>query len=270
MSSVFVPSSVITPENLGTVEVYGVMLSTATQSVCIGLKELNIPFIHMPALPNGPELANFSPFGTIPVMVHRPNGIYTTSDRDKVVLFELSAIGSYINELLNERGSNDPDHLSLYPKLDGEYSGKYAESVHARAATNQLCSVISHYIQIMVQDRYVKPFFALRNNGASTQDISIALADSLENAIAALMYTERIVKNTREVLKSPPGEYLLGDKPSWADVLLFPILRDFRATKPGVLTGNNERLPLLTSFLQKFEHRPSALSTFQGSFSASA
>lgn len=40
----------------------------------IALKELNIKYIHKASMPESAELYEFSPFGTIPVLVHvRPS-----------------------------------------------------------------------------------------------------------------------------------------------------------------------------------------------------
>lgn len=36
----------------------------------IALKELNIRFIHKASMPDSAELYEFSPFGTIPILVH--------------------------------------------------------------------------------------------------------------------------------------------------------------------------------------------------------
>lgn len=267
--SLFVPSSVLSPESLGTIEVFGTILSTQTQSLLIALSELGIKFIHHPAMPNSPEVSQLSPFGTIPVMVHRPSAIYAS--KDIVCFYEMSAIAQYIDEVLNVQSSAEGKSDALMPKLADSHSGKYADSALLRAEVRQLCSVIRTYIQNVVEDQYVKPYFALRNNGASESDISVALSEQLDTAISALIYLERIIHNVQQKLSIGADADFLFGKPTWVAAHLFPILRDFRATGPKVLIGGpNERLPHLTKFLQSFENRPSAQAVLKGTFAASA
>ena len=69
----------------------------------------------------------------------------------------------------------------------------------------------------------------------------------------------------------PETSFILGKEPTWVAVFLFPILRDFRATNPRMVLagGSQERLPLLTNFVQAFEIRASAVNTLRGSFAGS-
>lgn len=256
------------PESLGTIEIFGTPLSTKTQALLIALAECNVKFIHHPSLPNSPEIAYFSPFGTIPVLVHRPNGMYST--RDAVVLFDMIAICQYLSELLCCMDTQKT--FCLMPKVENEHSRNFADSVVLRSTVIQLNNIVSSFIQTVVEDRYVKPYFALRNNGASQEDISMALSENFYNAMDALIQLENMIKKTQERLQiTPETHFILGKEPTWVAVFLFPILRDFRATNPKtVLTGGSqERLPLLANFLQAFEIRHSAVSTFRGSFAAS-
>lgn len=256
------------PESLGTIEIFGTSLSTKTQALLIALAECNVKFIHHPSLPNSPEIAYFSPFGTIPVLVHRPNGMYST--RDAVVLFDMMAICQYLSELLCSMDTQKT--FCLMPKVENEHSRNFADSVVLRSTVIQLNNIVSSFIQTVVEDRYVKPYFALRNNGASQEDISMALSENFYNAMDALIQLENMIKKTQERLQiTPETHFILGKEPTWVAIFLFPILRDFRATNPKtVLTGGSqERLPLLANFLQAFEIRHSAVSTFRGSFAAS-
>ncbi|WFD18317.1 hypothetical protein MCAP1_000518 [Malassezia caprae] len=267
--SIYVPQSVTTPQNIGSIEVFGTSFSTQTQTVLIALNELGIKYIHHHTLPNSPEITELSPFGTIPVLVHRPNAFYSIDDR--VALFELSAICRYIDEVLNEHGTQSAPNVNLFPKLRGTDSRSYADSALLRTEIVQLASVIKTYLQAVVEDRYVKQFFALRNNGASRADIDTALSENLSIAIEALVYFERLLRKTQARLRIPEeSDFLLGKEMSWVSILLFPILRDFAATEPGVLHGGaNERLPHLTTFLQTFSKRPSAIATLSGSLAGS-
>lgn len=258
----------MTAESLGTIEVFGTILSTEVQTLLIALRELGIKYIHHPAMPNSSEVSALSPFGTIPVLVHRPNAMYST--KDSVTLYELPAICQYLDEVVNTRGSNGPTSALMPRQSD---TGKdYADVALLRTEILQLCSIVRSYIQTTVENHYVKPYFALRNNGASENDIAVALQDQLDNATGALVMLERLIHNTQErVGVKKEADFLVGDAPTWVAAHLFPILRDFRATHPKVLIGGpNEKLPHLTQFLQVFEKRESATSVFQGTFASSA
>ena len=268
MSSALMQVNVFKPESLGTIEIFGTSLSTQTQALLIALQECNVKYIHHPSMPNSPEIANFSPFGKIPVLVHRPNGIYST--RDAVVLFEMTAICQYLTELLGFTKCSGS--FCLMPKIEDEHSREFADSVVLRSNVLQLDTIVTSYIQTVVEDRYVKPFFALRNNGASHADIYAALTENFDNAMNALIQLEQIITKVQERLHIlPETSFILGKEPTWVAVFLFPILRDFRATNPRMVLagGSQERLPLLTNFVQAFENRASAVNTLRGSFAGS-
>ncbi|WFD25259.1 hypothetical protein MNAN1_000226 [Malassezia nana] len=267
--SLYLPQFVTTPQNIGSVELFGTSFSTQTQSIILALHELGIKFIHHHTLPGAQEISELSPFGTIPVLVHRPNSFY--SSEDKVALFEISAICRYIDEILNVNGSHAAPDVSLFPELAGKDTRTYADSALLRAEIVQLTSVVRLYLQNVVEDRYVKQFFALHNNGATRADIDTALSENRSLAIDALVYFERLLHKTQDRLHIPPdSDFLLGQQMTWVAVMLFPILRDFAATEPGVLHGGaNERLPHLTKFLESFSKRPSAAATLAGSFAGS-
>ena len=194
------------PESLGTIEIFGTSLSTKTQALLIALAECNVKFIHHPSLPNSPEIAYFSPFGTIPVLVHRPNGMYST--RDAVVLFDMVAICQYLSELLSFMDTEKT--FCLMPRVENENSRNYADSVVLRSNVIQLNNIVSSFIQTVVEDRYVKPYFALRNNGASQEDISMALSENFYNAMDALIQLENMIKKTQERLQITPDPLHLG------------------------------------------------------------
>ncbi|PKI83275.1 hypothetical protein MVES1_003104 [Malassezia vespertilionis] len=265
----FVPNKVLSPENIGTIEVFGVSLSTNTQSVMIALKELGIAYLHHNTMPNSPELHTLSPFGAIPVLMHRPNGMY--SGRDSVALYEVLAISRYIDEILSEQESNDPSVRSLLPRLPQSHTRSYADKALTRVEIEQMCAVIIHRVQTVVEDEYVKPYFALRNNGASAADIEAGLGEGLQAAEGVLMLLEAVINQSQKHLNIAGADYMFGSNVTWSDIFLFPILRDFKATKPSILQGDSSsRLPWLTGWVSRFEQRPSAAATLPGTFAASA
>ncbi|WFD29643.1 hypothetical protein MSPP1_000653 [Malassezia sp. CBS 17886] len=275
----FAPPKILNPEDAGTIEVFGVTLvrvrphafslaqSTRTQSVLVALQELNISYMQNPVMPGAPELAPYSPFGTVPAFVHRPNSIY--SERDHVALYEPLAIARYIDEVLGGNSPSDPGHASLMPRLADCRQRGFADTALLRVEVDQLSVLIMGRISEVVEDQYVKPYFALRNNGASHEDIGAALSENKELAHEVLDVLESVIARTQEHIKKPKAPFLLGDTVSWADVFLFPILRDYKATRAGLVPGEDSGLPYLTAWVDRFARRPSAQGTLAGSFASS-
>lgn len=200
----------------------------------------------------------------VPLLTQRPNSIY--SARDRIALYETLAIARYLDEILASKDAEDPSHRTLFPPPIGAHERNYADVALSRVEIDQICSLIMTRVQPIVEDRYVKPFFALRNNGASREDISAALSDSFQAAEEIFVLLERVIANTQEQLKLSNPEYIFGNL-SWADVFLFPVARDFKATNPDLFTAS--RLPWLSAWFSRFEQRPSAVATLPTSFAAS-
>lgn len=187
--------------------------------------------------------------------------------RDRIVLFEPLAIARYIDEVFSS--SSDPDGVHLFPVLPSSQERNYGEVALRRVEIDQISSFVAIHVKHAVVDRYVKPYFALRNNGASKEDIAVALSDARDAVEQILVLLERIITNTQAQLNLSNSEYMFGSI-TWADVFLFPILRDLSATKSGLLDGNQkENLPWLAGWLQRFSQRPSAAATLGSSFAGS-
>ena len=257
------------PENIGTVEVFGVTLSTVVQAIIIGLKELNIDFIHVPVQPRSMEALRINPFGAVPSMIHRPNTIYSQG-RDSIVLFEPLAIARYIDESLAP-AANIPLEKRLTAVLPDPSDTHYAVAALQRVETDQLASIVVVRIQKIIGDQFVLPYFALRNNGAGEEDIKVALSDRVESVIDSLILLEKSIKDLHAKPDVAAGKFLVGDNITWADVFLFPILRDLKATKlvNALNGGPGECVPWLAAWYAEFEKRESAAVSLPGTFASS-
>lgn len=257
------------PESIGTVELFGVTLSTVVQSIVIGLKELNIDFIHVPVQPRSMEALRINPFGAVPSLIHRPNTIYSQG-RDSVVLFEPLAIARYIEEFL-ATAANVPQEKRLTAVLPDPSDTHYAIAALQRVEMDQLASIVVVRIQKIIGDQFVLPFFALRNNGASVDDIKVALSDRLESVVDTLILLEKTIKDLHAKSEVANGKFLVGDNITWADVFLFPILRDLKATKMvnALNGGAGECVPWLAAWYAEFEKRESAVASLPGTFASS-
>lgn len=186
-------------------------------------------------------------------------------------LFEPLAIARYIDEILSTKDSEDPLHLSLFPKSVDPHQRNYADLALLRVEVDQISALIVTRVQKTVEDCCVKPYFALRNNGASREDIAVALSENLQAAEEMLVMLERVIQQSQSQLHLVKPDYIFGASVTWADVFLFPILRDFKATESAVLQGGaQERLPWLSAWYARFEKRPSAQQTLATSFAGSA
>lgn len=257
------------PENIGTVEIFGVVLSNVVQAVIIGLKELNIDFIHVPVQPRSMEALRINPFGTVPSLIHRPNTIYSQG-RDRIVLFEPLAIARYIDEFLAP-AANVPQEKRLSAVLPDPSDTHYAVAALQRVEMDQLVSIVAVRVQKVIGDQFVLPYFALRNNGASQEDIKVALSDRVESVTDSLILLEKAIKDLRAKPDVADGKFLVGDHITWADVFLFPLLRDLKATKlvNALHGGANDCVPWLAAWYAEFEKRESAMASFPGTFASS-
>ncbi|WFD35626.1 hypothetical protein MCUN1_002484 [Malassezia cuniculi] len=260
----FAPNKTNPPEDLGTIEVFGVSLG-----LIIGLKELGIEFIHVPTQPRSLETFRVSPFGTIPALVHRPNTIYSHG-RDDVTLFEPLSIVNYIDEFLAPAAGVSSEN-ALIPSLPDVSDASYATAILKRVEIFQLTAVVIERLQRTIGDHYVLPYFALRNNGATEADIQTALGNRVDKVVDSLILFEKTIKDLHAKSSVIDGQFIVGDRLSWADIFLFPILRDLRATNQiSVLKGGeNECVPWLTAWYERFEKRESAVASLHGSFASS-
>lgn len=196
----------------------------------------------------------------------RPNAIYSHG-HDRIVIFEPMAIARYLDEGLSLFASPNEDFETRMPLAD-KSDKEYASTVLYHTEISQLMSMIATHVKTAVVDRYVLPYFALRNNDAKADDIAVALQDALENVHSTLIVVENVIARTQERVGVTKSKWILGEKVTWADVLLFPMLRDLKAAQQNFLQG--DRLPWLSAWLERFEKRPSAQQTLRGTFASSA
>ena len=264
----FAPNKLSAPEDIGTIELFGVSLSNAVQSIMIALYELKVDFIHHSVQPNSYELSAVSPFRTIPVLVHRIDALYAHG-RDKVALTETVSIARYIDELISPY-THPYEDLRLMPPLPDRSLPEYMQVVMLRTEMSQTTAIVLLRVYPTVVERFVLPYFSLRSNGAKPEDIAVALSDVKFNAEETLVMLENVIRETQTRMGVPNNKWVLGEQVTWVDVFLFPILRDFKATRQdGLLQGDQgERLPWLTGWVNRFEQRPSAQATFAGTFAS--
>nr|CDI51530.1 glutathione s-transferase [Melanopsichium pennsylvanicum 4] len=105
------------PEDLGVVEIFGAPFSTFTRSITLGLHELGIHHIAITRAPHSEDIKAKNPYGLLPVLVHRPDGLYTKPD-EIVTLYESNAIRRYIDEYLAPIVQHSSNKELLSKELD--------------------------------------------------------------------------------------------------------------------------------------------------------
>ncbi|PWZ01398.1 hypothetical protein BCV70DRAFT_198828 [Testicularia cyperi] len=225
------------PEDVGVVEVYGATFSTFTRTIKMGLHELGIKYIPVARNPHSEDIKAKNPYGLLPVLVHRPDGLYTPKDQI-VTLYESNAIRRYIDELLapisssssSSGGASQPHSQShahaqhsqshphshshshhshntrvkhLTPPLSTGSTGQTvdSEAVHLRSKTDALVSSISSTHFPAFEHGFIKPAVQMHNNGASDRDILAALGEQVEKLHSLLSILESLFSSS----SSAPG-----------------------------------------------------------------
>lgn len=210
-------------EDIGTLEIFGIPFSTFTRSITLGLEELGLgdSYIQHHSEPHSTEVKQKNPFGLLPVLIHRPDNLYTSSD-NVVVLFESNAIRRYIDDLIVPIAAHKKQKISvnLTPILD---SNDISRSAVKRAKVEQWISLASTVIFQAVEFGVVKPRLAMEKNGADNDTIYVALEENIEKAYQKLTILESKLEDGQE--------FLCDGHITWADCFLYPPLADLRSIK---------------------------------------
>ncbi|KAJ1030092.1 hypothetical protein NDA16_001005 [Ustilago loliicola] len=248
------------PEDLGLLEIFGAPFSTFTRSITLALHELNIHFIPITRAPHSEDIKSRNPYGLLPVLVHRPDGLYTQPD-DIVTLYESNAIRRYIDEYLTPLSSSP---RTLTPPLNISGGTVDPKSVITRARLDGFVSSFSQTLFPALEGGFIKPASQMKKNGADTETINVALEPGLQRIHTLLEIVEHQVRSHN---KQADGQgYILGGAEiTWADLFLFPLLDDLRASPAGELVkGEGARFGWLAKWLVRMDARQSVKNTFEG------
>lgn len=207
--------------DIGSLEIFGIPFSTFTRSITMGLEELGLgsKYIQHHTPPHSEEVKKRNPFGLLPVLVHRPNTIYTDKD-DVVVLFESGAIRRYLDDLVAPKVQRSSKLKSpLTPVLHSDDP----TSAVLRAKVDQWISLAATVIYPAVEFGVAKRRTAMEGNKADEATIQVALEDGVEQVYQKLDIIEKMMTTS--------NQYLCGEHISWADLFLYPPLADLVAIK---------------------------------------
>lgn len=252
------------PEDLGLIEIFGLPQSTFTRSITLALHELNIHFIPITRTPHSDDIKSRNPYGLLPVLVHRPDGLYTQPS-DIVTLYESNAIRRYIDEYLSPLSSTSEDKY-LTPPLRSAGGVVDAKAVILRSRLDGFVSSFSQTLFPALQGGFIKPAAQMKKNGADEETIKVALEPGLTRIHTLL----EIVENQAKSHNKHQGGWILGDgEVGWADLFLFPILDDLRASPAGDLVKEEgARFSWLAGWMKRMDARKSVKATHQGSLAS--
>ncbi|CAO1632420.1 unnamed protein product [Parajaminaea phylloscopi] len=248
-------------EELGIVEVYGAPISTFTRTITLALHHTGLPFVFRHHLPHSAEIKEHNPLGLVPVLIHRPNALY--SPKDSLVLYESNAIRRYIDDALivvaRAKQHNIPD---LNPALDTSNSRQLLKTASMRASVDQIVSVASTTVFTALEHRVIKPRQAMESNGADDATIGVALEEGLAGARLVMKLLEGFLSENKTV-HGAKGDWFVGNSITWADLYVYPILADLKSIPEG--SDLLSQTPLLSAWVQHMESTPIAQATYPGS-----
>lgn len=254
------------PEDLGVLEIFGMPASTFTRSIKLGLHELNIHYVDVTRQAHSEDIKARNPYGLLPVLVHRPDGLYTQPG-EIVTLYESNAIRRYIDELLAPLAQHPSKGAvrALTPALTQTAGTPDPAAVILRARLDGFVSSFSQTLFPALEGGYIKPAAQMKKNGAELETINVALEPGLQRIHTLLEVVESQAKAHNHAKES--GWILGSAHPdiSWADLFLFPILDDLRASPAGnLISGPTPTFPWLAAWLARLDARPSVKLTHEG------
>lgn len=248
-------------DELGIVEVYGAPMSTFTRIVTLALHHIGLPFVLRHHLPHSAEIKEHNPLGLVPVLIHRPNALY--SPKDSLVLYESNAIRRYIDEaLIIVARAKNPSVPDLNPSLDSSNSRQLLKTAALRASVDQLVSMASTVVFTALENRIVKPRQAMESNSADDATITVALEEAFQGARRILDLLEGFLKKNKE-LRDANADWFVGSSISWADLYVYPILADLKSIPEGPTLF--KEFPLLSAWVDHLEQTSIAKATYYGS-----
>ncbi|KAI6157190.1 hypothetical protein BKA82DRAFT_994399 [Pisolithus tinctorius] len=219
--------------------VIGTPFSTFTRTITLGLHYKGLPFNQISVLPHSETADEYHPFGYLPTLAIETE---TGGKEGTLKLRESLAIVRYF------------DRVAPQPTLcisAGDGRALIEEQMW------EFVSMVASYGFPAIEFGVVKPRMALTNEGKATD------AEIRESINTGVSRSRRFLTIIEEAM-SPEG-YAFGEKLSWADFFLYPLLADLRAIPEGELLS--ERMLAWMELMDKLE---AVKATTPGTLSAGA
>ncbi|KAI6038561.1 hypothetical protein EDC04DRAFT_1953485 [Pisolithus marmoratus] len=217
--------------------VIGTPFSTFTRTVTLDLHYKGIPFNQVCVLPHSRTADEYHPFGYIPTLVIEVHG-----REDTLKLRESIAIARYI------------DRVEPQPSLCLYFGDGH---VLIDEQMWEFVSMVASYGFPAVEIGVVKPRVALNDEGKATD---VEIRERIKPGVERLRKFLTVI----EEAMSPVG-YVFGEKLSWADFFLYPLLADLRAIPEGEVLS--QRMLAWMELMDKLE---AVKATIEGTLSIGA
>ncbi|KZP22354.1 hypothetical protein FIBSPDRAFT_859667 [Athelia psychrophila] len=216
--------------SLGQHTLIGTPFSTFTRTIALGLIHKGIPFYQVNTAPHSATADAHHPFGYLPTLVVPAKG--------GLKLRETQAIVRYIDRVAPEPSLQLPGDDDVLPEKMWE-----------------VVSFIAGYGFPAVEPGVVKKRVAAADEGKLSE---AEIRTQIEGGLAEL----RCFLATLESLIAQDG-YIFGERLTWADYFLYPLMADLAATPEAEVMGDR-----LRGWMEKMKALPEVEKTFEGSLAA--
>ncbi|CAA7263303.1 unnamed protein product [Cyclocybe aegerita] len=217
--------------------VIGTPFSTFTRTITLGLEYKGISYVQKAAIPQSALAVENHPLGYLPTLViHGAN-----NNQGDMKLRESQAIARYI------------DRISPVPSLQLQ-SGV---DLPVEEKVWELVSIVASFGFPAVEVGVVKPRVKVADEGnLSEPEIQAHIKDGIQQLKRFLSVVESLMQSEG---------YAFGEKLTWADFFLYPLLSDLRAVPEWAVVG--ERLQAWMKLMDKL---PAVKATETGTLSVGA
>ncbi|KAF8801251.1 hypothetical protein BYT27DRAFT_7198631 [Phlegmacium glaucopus] len=219
--------------------VIGTPYSTFTRTIALGLQYKGLKYNHISTLPHSAVAVNSHPFGYIPTLIiHEVDGSGRPMD---IKLSESQVIARYIDRIAPE-----PTLLEGSGQLLPERMWEFV-------------SFAASYGFPIIERGVVKPRVqALDEGKLSDEEVREQIKPGVVKLKEYLSFVESFM------VTSTDG-YLFGEKLTWADFFLFPLLDDLRAVPEWEVVSER-----LIAWMKKMDDLPAVKETSAGTLSVGA
>ena len=233
--------------------VIGSTLSTFTRTITLGLRHKGLEYTHILEPPHSRITFSTHPFGYIPALV-----IHTQNEDEDIKLCESQAIARYIDRAAPEPSLNlEPgkgvaleEKMWEFVSLVAAFGKPLCSSPKVNTAADNVCFIGMPIIEFSVVEPRMKAQGKL-----TEEEIRAQLEDGpIEELQRYLEVAERLM--------APEG-YIFGDRLTWADFFLYPIMADLRTVREWEVVSKR-----LHSWMNKMDLLPEVQETAEGTLAS--
>lgn len=219
--------------------IIGTPFSTFTRTITLGLQYKKLQYNQIATVPHSPVALDYHPFGYLPTLVITK----TDSSNEHVKLSESQAIARYLDRIAPEPTLQlVEDSGQLLPEKMWEF-----------------VSLTASYGYPIIELDIVKPLVRALDEGKLPNE------EVREQIKVGVVKLKEYLTLLESLMVTSTDGYLFGEKPTWADFFLFPLLADLRTLPEWEVVS--ERLIV---WMKKMDDLPVVKETSAGTLSVGA